>query len=88
MSKWIKAESLIKRFNSYVGFTTRSDQARAIKIIEEEPSLDLITCVECEYIRYCESEDLDLYLDCDCPDGGGIPRDENWYCADAKRRES
>lgn len=46
---------------------------------------DLVKCKECKWVRYCETEDLDLYLDCDKPDGGGIPRSEDWFCADGER---
>ena len=45
----------------------------------------LVRCKDCKWLRYCETEDLDLYLDCDKPDGGGIPRSEDWFCADGER---
>lgn len=48
----------------------------------------LVYCKDCKHLRYCETEDLDLYLDCDCPDGGGIPRNEDWYCADGERKDN
>ena len=35
------------------------------------------------HFQYVES----LYLDCDKPDGGGIPQNEDWFCADGERRE-
>ena len=47
----------------------------------------IVRCKECKWLRYCETEDLDLYLDCDKTDGGGIPRNEDWFCADGERRE-
>ena len=53
--------------------------------IEDAPSIDIVRCKECKWLRYCETEDLDLYLDCDKLDGGGIPRSENWFCADGER---
>lgn len=52
---------------------------------DEYPSIDLVRCKECKWLRYCETEDLDLYLICDKPDGGGIPQSEEWYCADGER---
>ena len=47
--------------------------------------VSVVRCKECRWIRYCETEDLDMYLDCDKPDGGGIPRNEEWFCADGER---
>ena len=47
--------------------------------------VSVVRCNECRWIRYCETEDLDMYLDCDKPDGGGIPRNEEWFCADGER---
>ena len=55
--------------------------------IENAPSIEIVKCKECKWLRYCETEDLDLYLDCDKPDGGGIPRSEDWFCADGERKE-
>lgn len=46
---------------------------------------EIVRCKECKWLRYCETEDLDLYLDCDKPDGGGIPRNDDWFCADGER---
>ena len=60
---------------------------KALYEINSAPSIDIVRCKECEWLRYCETEDLDLYLDCDCPDGGGITRNEEWFCADGERRE-
>ena len=56
-----------------------------IKIKGGEYVRDIVRCKECRWLRYCETEDLDLYLDCDMPDGGGIPRNEDWFCADGER---
>ena len=50
-----------------------------------EVGQELVRCKECKWLRYCETEDLDLYLDCDKTDGGGIPRNEDWFCADGER---
>lgn len=47
MSKWINAESVISKLNSHVGFTTRPDVTRAIKIIKDEPGIDVIRCKDC-----------------------------------------
>ena len=49
--------------------------------------VEVVRCKECKWLRYCETEDLDLYLDCDKPDGGGIPRNEEWFCADGERKD-
>ena len=57
----------------------------SIEDINSAPSIDIVRCKECKWLRYCETEDLDLYLDCDKPDGGGIPRSEEWFCADGER---
>ena len=49
MSKWISADSIINKFNSHVGFTTCADVERAIKLIQDEPSVDIVRCGECKY---------------------------------------
>jgi hypothetical protein len=46
---------------------------------------NLVRCGECKWLRYCETEEMELTLDCDHPDGGGIPRSEEWFCADGER---
>ena len=59
-----------------------------VRMLNEAPTIDAVSvvrCKECRWIRYCETEDLDMYLDCDKPDGGGIPRNEDWFCADGER---
>ena len=55
-----------------------------IKVKGAEYVQDIVRCKECKWVRYCETEDLDLYLDCDKPDGGGIPRSGEWFCADGE----
>ena len=77
MSRWMDTDALK---------ITREEMV-AKMIINSAPSIDIVRCKECKWLRYCETEDLDLYLDCDCPDGGGIPRNEDWFCADGERRE-
>lgn len=52
--------------------------------VENGTFVEVVRCKNCKWLRYCETEDLDPYLDCDCPDGGGIPRNEEWYCADGE----
>ena len=47
MSKWISADSIINKFNSHVGFTTCADVERAIKLIQDEPSIDIVRCRDC-----------------------------------------
>ena len=61
------------------------DKHEVAERIKKKPSIDIVRCKECKWLRYCETEDLDLYLDCDKFDGGGIPRSENWFCADGER---
>lgn len=46
---------------------------------------NVVLCKECKWFRICETEDFETYLDCDHPDGGGIPRSEEWYCADGEK---
>ena len=87
MSRYIDANELISAMYYYEhneGGLTAYD---AQDIINKAPSIDIVRCKECKWVRYCETEDLDLYLDCDKPDGGGIPRNEEWFCADGERRE-
>ena len=47
MSKWINADSIINKLNSHVGFTTRPDVTRAIKIIKDEPGINVVRCKDC-----------------------------------------
>lgn len=47
MSKWISADSIINKFNSHVGFTTCADVKRAIKLIQDEPGIDIVRCKDC-----------------------------------------
>lgn len=49
--------------------------------------VDVVTCGECKWLRYCETEEMELTLDCDHPDGGGVPRSEEWFCADGERKD-
>ena len=51
MSKWISADSIINKFNSHVGFTTCADVKRAIKLIQDEPGIDLVRCKECKWAK-------------------------------------
>lgn len=53
MSKWISADSIINKFNSHVGFTTCADVERAIKLIQDEPSVYIVFCKECKYEERC-----------------------------------
>ena len=52
-SKWISADSIINKLNSNTGFTTCADVERAIKLIQDEPSVDIVRCKEC---RYCKKK--------------------------------
>ena len=54
MSKWISADSIINKFNSHVGFTTCADVERAIKLIQDEPGIDIVRCKDCKYAEDCE----------------------------------
>ena len=84
MSRYIDAEWLSKLFPD-TGEGDWTYNATAQGYIDAAPSIDIVRCKECKWLRYCETEDLDLYLDCDKPDGGGIPRNEEWFCADGER---
>lgn len=84
MSRWIDAEWLLNFFEPYPNdYQTPLGSLRAC--VDDAPSIDIVRCGECKWLRYCETEDLDMYLDCDKPDGGGIPRNEEWFCADGER---
>lgn len=83
MGKYIKLDDAIGIITEHQGM--RGD---TFKALHNAYAVDIVRCKDCKWIRYCETEDLDLYLDCDCPDGGGIPRNEGWYCADGERKES
>ena len=97
MSRYIDADNAIERLGAYLmtdaqieyGGLASEDiddwKPIAIDILNGAPSIDIVRCKECKWLRYCETEDLDLYLDCDKTDGGGIPRNEDWFCADGER---
>lgn len=53
MSKWISADSIINKFNSHVGFTTCADVKRAIKLIQDEPGIDIVRCRDCKRQKSC-----------------------------------
>lgn len=56
MSKWINVDSIINKFNSHVGFTTCADVKRAIKLIQDEPSIDLADYVPKDFHdKTCEA---------------------------------
>ena len=78
MSKYIDVEWLKQNFNTVFW-------SQITKTIDSAPSIDICFCRECKWLRYCETEDLNMFLDCDHPDGGGIPRSEDWFCADGER---
>ncbi len=92
MSKWIDAEWIRNMYADFEHYENRDDWTTPITnvlaVIDDAPSIDIVRCKECKWLRYCETEDLDLYLDCDKPDGGGIPQNEDWFCADGERKES
>lgn len=46
-SKWISVDSIINKLNSNTGFTTCADVKRAIKIIQDEPELEVVRCKDC-----------------------------------------
>ncbi len=91
MSDLIKREDVLKQIWEWVtdrefNYTNATHWLQ--KRIEAIPTIDaveVVRCKECIWLRYCETEDLDLYLDCDKSDGGGIPRSEDWFCADGER---
>jgi hypothetical protein len=92
MSRWIDAEYCEDFFDRW---ESRVKNAEPVTIdvvqntrtlLRDAPSIDIVRCKECKWLRYCETEDLDLYLDCDKPDGGGIPQSEEWFCADGERK--
>lgn len=85
MSKWISVDSIINKFNSHVGFTTCADVKRAIKIIQDEPGIDIVMCKECS--RWDES--VYGYINVD----GHLCRRHMWwttaedYCSDGERED-
>jgi hypothetical protein len=62
-----------------------ADLEAFVETVCESEYIDLVRCSECKWLRYCETEEMELTLDCDHPDGGGIPRSEEWFCADGER---
>lgn len=91
MSRLIDADALKEKYTmvieSYSGGIMERP-AVLLETIDNAPTIDaveVVRCKDCKWLRYCETEDLDLYLACDKPDGGGIPRSEDWFCADGER---
>lgn len=82
MSKYIDIEFLKKKKRF---LTAQQRYIVRMTDIYNAPTIDIVRCKDCKWLRYCETEDLDLYLDCDKPDGGGIPQSEKWFCADGER---
>ena len=83
MSKWINADSLIDKFNSHVGFTTRPDVTRAIKIIKDEPGIDIVRCKECKHF---EKNDSILRGEWWCDFWADTIEDDG-YCSYGERKE-
>ena len=81
----IDADALHKKIQWAIEHDMYDKPFDYIAEILDAPSIDIVRCKECRWLRYCETEDLDLYLDCDKPDGGGIPQNEDWFCADGER---
>lgn len=86
----IDADELKERLMAKVsGFTYKTIHIDdVVAYIDGSPTVEgesVVRCKECKWLRYCETEDLDLYLICDKPDGGGIPQSEEWFCADGER---
>lgn len=79
MSRYIDADAMI------ANALQDSERLYLESVAKHTPSIDIVRCKECRWVRYCETEDLDMYLDCDKPDGGGIPRNDEWFCADGER---
>lgn len=60
------------------------------EMLDDAPTIDaveVIRCKDCKWVCYCETENFETYVDCNCPDGGGVPRNEKWYCADGERKD-
>lgn len=88
MSRHIDAEWLENNAKEYsLGYYEADEWATPLNVLDSAPSIEIVRCKECKWLRYCETEDLDFYLDCDKPDGGGIPQSEEWFCADGERKE-
>ena len=85
MSRYIDADALKEWLDEYLSVFKKYDKGTIKGFVDHAPSIDIVRCKECKWLRYCETEELDLYLDCDKPDGGGIPRNEEWFCADGER---
>jgi hypothetical protein len=92
MSRWVDAEYCEDFFDRW---ESRVKNAEPVTIdvvqntrtlLRDAPSIDIVRCGECKWLRYCETEEMEQTLDCDHPDGGGIPRSEEWFCADGERK--
>lgn len=85
MSRWIEVEPLIDLSISVLCGGGNEEMAVLVEDIDSEPSITIVRCRECRWLRYCETEEMESFLDCDHPNGGGIPRSEEWFCADGER---
>ena len=74
---WINAENIINKFGLYVGFTTRPDMLRAIQIIKDEPSIDIVRCGECKKRKKNKF----------CLEHMRYEKDDNSFCSYGERRK-
>lgn len=98
MSRPIDADALRERLQNIAyddwnqGITTSFVDAcnEIIKIVEEQPTIEpeIIHCKDCKYREHDERYGYMCSLDTGDPyELGRCAEDENWYCADAERRE-
>lgn len=87
MSKLIYVDRLKKDIlalqDCYNGFSDTYDKACIIGVIDEQPTIEseIIHCKDC---KHRDPEDKK----CDCGHDilWQLPRQDDWYCADAERR--
>lgn len=66
-------------------FDTYSDYITALDAVTEAPTMDAVPVIRCKDCKFRDPENKK----CDCGHGiiWRLPRDDDWFCADAERKE-
>ena len=84
MSDYISREAAIKEIldlhDCYNGFSDTYDKACIVGALEEVPTADVVEVIRC---KDCSKREI-----CRTTNIWAVVPDDNWYCADAERREN
>ena len=78
-------DGVVMRHNSKGGNITRYDYKRISALLIEFSTVDAEPVIRCKNCKYRDPEDHK----CDCGHDirWQLPREDNWFCADAERKE-